>query len=63
MRAALDQDSDGNVVATPFEKQDSSMLALFSEADCLVIRPPFAPPAATGTWVSYLPLRHGMISI
>jgi molybdopterin molybdotransferase len=63
MRAALNQDGDGNLVATPFEKQDSSMLALFSEADCLVIRPPFAPPAAAGTWVSYLPLRLGMISI
>lgn len=63
MRAALDQDSEGNVVATPFDRQDSSMLALFSQADCLVIRPPFARPAAAGTWVSYLPLRHGMISI
>ena len=64
LRSTLNQDDGGNLVATPFEIQDSSMLALFSQADCLVIRPPFAPPVAAGTWVSYLPLRKsGMISI
>ena len=40
--------ADG-LVATPFETQDSSMLALLAKADCLVIREPFAPPAPAGS--------------
>jgi len=63
LRSKLSQDADGNLVATPFDKQDSSMLALFSQADCLVIRPAFAAPLKAGSLVPYLPLRSGMISI
>ena len=63
LRARLSHDSEGNLVATPFDKQDSSMLALFAEADCLVVRPPFAPPAKAGERVRYIPLRAGVISI
>ncbi len=63
LRARLSYDSEGNLVATPFDKQDSSMLALFAEADCLVVRPPFAPPAKAGERVRYIPLRAGVISI
>jgi molybdopterin molybdotransferase len=48
LRAALTQGPDG-LVATPFEIQDSSMLALLAKADCLVIREPFAPPARAGS--------------
>jgi len=40
---------DGALVATPFPLQDSSMLAPLAQADCLVIRPPFAPPAPAGS--------------
>lgn len=36
--------------------QDSAMLGLFAAADCLVIRPPFAPPAAAGDLVEIIPL-------
>jgi molybdopterin molybdotransferase len=35
----------------PFEVQDSSMMRLLAEADCLVIRPPHAPAVAAGTIV------------
>jgi molybdopterin molybdotransferase len=48
LRSSLKQGSDG-LVATPFEIQDSSMLALLAKADCLVIREPFAPPAPAGS--------------
>ena len=48
LRATLAHDKDGALVATPFEKQDSAMLARFVAADCLVVRPPGAPPAKQG---------------
>jgi molybdopterin molybdotransferase len=48
LRSSLTQTPQG-LVATPFDIQDSSMLALLAKADCLVIREPFAPPAASGS--------------
>lgn len=42
LRASLSQDSDGGLVATPFERQDSSMMRLLAYADCLIVRPPHA---------------------
>jgi molybdopterin molybdotransferase len=47
LRSSLAQ-TDKGLVATPFETQDSSMLALLAKADCLVIREAFAPPAPAG---------------
>jgi molybdopterin molybdotransferase len=49
VRARLSERSDGLPVATPFPRQDSSMLATFARSDCLIIRAPHAPPAAAGT--------------
>jgi len=63
LRATLCADSDGQLVATPFDKQDSSMMAFLAQADCLVVRPPFAPPAKKGERVRIVPLRHGLVSI
>ena len=48
LRATLDRDADGRPRATPFTTQDSSNLARLVAADCLVIRPPHAPPARAG---------------
>lgn len=48
LRSSLEQ-TDKGLVATPFETQDSSMLALLAKADCLVIREPFAPRAPAGS--------------
>jgi molybdopterin molybdotransferase len=56
LRARLSFDAEGNPVATPFPRQDSSMLSCLAEADCLVIRPPHAPPAKAGSRVSILAL-------
>ncbi len=48
LRATLARDTDGALIATPFEKQDSAMLARFVAADCLIVRPPNAPAATQG---------------
>jgi len=48
LRATLARGPDGARVATPFGKQDSSMLAPLAHADCLVVREPFAPVAEAG---------------
>lgn len=56
LRATLSYDGAGNAIAAPFEKQDSSMLSGLVAADCLVIRPPFAPPAKAGDRVTIIPL-------
>lgn len=44
---------DGRVVAAAI--QDSSMLRTLARADCLIVRPPHAPPAETGDSVEILP--------
>ncbi len=49
MRAVLSTGKKGERIATPFSKQDSSMLANLVRADCLVHRPVRAPAAKTGT--------------
>ena len=56
LRSTLARGSGGELVATPFDKQDSSMLSLLARADCLVIRPPFAPAAAEGQPVDIIRL-------
>lgn len=56
LRAHLSIDAEGNPVATPFPRQDSSMLSCLAGADCLVVRPPHAPPAKAGSRVSILAL-------
>lgn len=48
VRAALVTGGDGLPVATAFPRQDSSMLSILAEAECLIVRQPFAPAAAAG---------------
>ena len=56
LRASLAVADDGEPIATPFDKQDSSVLSGLAGADCLVIRPPFAPAAKKDDQVAILPL-------
>lgn len=63
LRAKLERAPDGELVAVPFEVQDSSMLSRLAHADCLVIRPPFAPAAKAGERVAILPLDGALPSI
>jgi molybdopterin molybdotransferase len=48
LRATLSRDEDGNLIATPFSRQDSAMLSRLAKADALIIRPPHAPAAKVG---------------
>jgi molybdopterin molybdotransferase len=48
LRAALRANESGLPVATPFEIQDSSLLRLLAQAQCLIVREPHATPAAAG---------------
>jgi len=57
MRARLATGPGGERIATPFGKQDSSMLAPLAHADCLVIRQPFAPAAPAGSRCDMLNLQ------
>jgi molybdopterin molybdotransferase len=57
LRATLAAAPDGAMVATPFAKQDSSMLAPLARADCLVIREPFAPAAEPGSTCAIVNLQ------
>lgn len=59
MRATLRAGPDGQLSATPFEIQDSAMMARFAQADCLVIRAPGAPPAKSGDLVLITRLNAG----
>jgi molybdopterin molybdotransferase len=49
LRAKLARGPEGQLVATPFKLQDSSMLSVLHAADCLIVRPPHAPAAAEGS--------------
>ena len=45
------------LTATPFNLQDSSMLKTLADANCLIVREPFAPAAAPGAACRVLMLR------
>jgi molybdopterin molybdotransferase len=49
LRSRLEIAHDGTRIATPYPKQDSSMLSPLAHANCLVIRQPFAPAAPAGS--------------
>jgi molybdopterin molybdotransferase len=48
LRARLRRNPEGQLVAEPFDKQDSSMMKIFAQSDGLIIRPPHAPALAQG---------------
>ncbi|MBC8159233.1 MAG: molybdopterin molybdotransferase MoeA [Alphaproteobacteria bacterium] len=56
LRATLSVDEAGRRTATPFDAQDSAMMARLAAADCLIIRPPHAEPAKAGDTVEIIPL-------
>jgi molybdopterin molybdotransferase len=58
LRATLASGPDGTAVATPFDRQDSSMIATLARADCLIVRAPNAGPARAGDAVEIVPLRE-----
>jgi molybdopterin molybdotransferase len=48
LRAALTRSADGALVAAPLPSQDSSLVKLLANAQCLVVRAPNAPAANRG---------------
>ncbi|MBO6893021.1 MAG: molybdopterin molybdotransferase MoeA [Roseibium sp.] len=56
VRATLEEDSDGRLAVAPFQKQDSSMLALLAKSGALIVRPPHAPALEAGASVPVLVL-------
>jgi molybdopterin molybdotransferase len=56
VRATLSEETDSRLSVTPFEKQDSSMLALLSKSGALIVRPPHGPALKAGTSVPILVL-------
>jgi molybdopterin molybdotransferase len=63
LRATLAIDENGERIATPFNRQDSSMLARLAQADCLIIRPAHDPARAKGDWMAILELSGSLISL
>jgi molybdopterin molybdotransferase len=63
LRASAVWRADGRLEAVPAARQDSSMLATFARADCLIKRPPLAPAIPRGTAVTVLPLGPALVGI
>ena len=59
LRARLSRDVDGALIATPFARQDSSMMSALAGADCLIVRPPAAPAVAIDGPVKIIRLSDG----
>ncbi|MGH6807516.1 MAG: molybdopterin molybdotransferase MoeA, partial [Ensifer adhaerens] len=57
VRARLSSDVDGSLVAHPFPRQDSSMMKVFAQSDCLIVRVPNAEEAPAGTHCQIVRLR------
>ena len=57
MRARLALSETGLPTVTPFDRQDSSMMGLFADADCLLMREIDAPAAKAGDMVKIVDLR------
>ena len=54
LRARIEEDDTGKRFVETLNRQDSSMLNMFTQADVLIIRPPFAPSAGSGEQVQIL---------
>jgi len=63
LRARLSRGADGIEEVSPFEIQDSSMMRLLADADCLIVRPPHAVAAATGETVPIIRFPTGALPI
>jgi molybdopterin molybdotransferase len=63
LRSRLERAADGTPEVFPFDVQDSSMMRLLAEADCLVVRPPHAPAIAAGAIVPIIPFPGGVLPI
>ncbi len=63
LRARLGRGADGVEEVVAFAPQDSSMMRLLAEADCLIVRPPEAPPARPGEFVPVIRFPRGALPV
>lgn len=63
LRAQIRWRPDGRLQAIPADRQDSSMLATFARADCLIRRAPHAPAMAVDTPVTVIPLGPAPVGV
>jgi molybdopterin molybdotransferase len=63
LRATLTLDAADRPIVTPFKVQDSSNFLRLVRADCLLIRPPHAPPAKAGEAVPILRFPAGLTGV
>ena len=61
LRARLVAGENSVPTALPFNRQDSAMMARFADADCLIVRAPFAKEIKKGDLVSVLRLNFGRV--
>ncbi|GEO83251.1 MULTISPECIES: molybdopterin molybdotransferase MoeA [Alphaproteobacteria] len=57
LRARLSRNAEGELLVESYGKQDSSMMKIFANSDCLIIRPPHAPEHPAGAETPVLLLR------
>ncbi|MBB6223130.1 molybdopterin molybdotransferase MoeA [Rhizobium leguminosarum] len=62
IRAKLSKSAAGTWLAEAFGKQDSSMMKVFTQADCLIIRPPHAPELPAGAPCPVMLLRPDLLA-
>lgn len=55
MRGKVSRDETGDAFVTPYSAQDSSLLSVLAEADCLIVRAPEAPAVDEGERVTIVP--------
>jgi molybdopterin molybdotransferase len=61
LRATLVAGPNSEPIVMPFNRQDSSMMACFANADCLIVRMPFAQATKKGELVSILRLSFSRV--
>jgi molybdopterin molybdotransferase len=61
VRTKLTRSASGTLRAEPFGKQDSSMMKIFAEADCLIVRPPHAPELIAGEACEVMLIRPELL--
>lgn len=61
VRARLARGAAGDLLVTPLDKQDSSMMKAFAQSEALLIRPPHAPAAPAGSPCAVLLLREPLV--
>lgn len=62
VRATLKKSAAGAWLAEPFGKQDSSMMKILAQADCLIVRPPHTPAMPAGMRCPVLLLRPDLLA-